>query len=68
MIGFIAIGSIGRLAGEQPGRANTGAGPGRGIGVLFILCGVTAIVVSRIAYLNPRIRLVEEELPDAIQG
>ncbi|MEW5868956.1 MAG: MFS transporter [Chloroflexota bacterium] len=43
-----------------------GVGSGRGIGLLFILCGLLGIFASLLAYLNPRIRLVEDELPDAI--
>jgi len=43
-------------------------GPGRGIGVMFILSGLIAIIVSLVAYLNPRIRNLEEELPDAVPG
>ena len=43
-----------------------GTGAGRGIGLMFILSGLTAILVSAMVYLNPRIRNVEEELPDAL--
>ncbi|OGO32890.1 MAG: hypothetical protein A2Z16_04010 [Chloroflexi bacterium RBG_16_54_18] len=43
-----------------------GTGPGRGIGLLFVLCGLSAMLVSLLAYLNPRIRNVESELPDAV--
>jgi len=42
-----------------------GTGAGRGIGLMFILSGLTAIIVSVIVYANPRIRNVEDELPDA---
>lgn len=54
------------------GLANTflgallGTGAGRGIGLLFVLSGLIGIVVSLLVYANPRIRLVEDELPDAI--
>jgi hypothetical protein len=43
-----------------------GVGPGRGIGLLFIVMGVIKIGVSLTGYLYPRIRHVEDELPDAI--
>jgi hypothetical protein len=42
-----------------------GTGAGRGIGLLFILMGVAKIAVSLAGYLNPRIRDVEDDLPDA---
>ena len=43
-----------------------GVGPGRGIALVFILTGLfnTAAVIA--GYLYPRIRLVEDELPDVI--
>jgi MFS family permease len=43
-----------------------GTGAGRGIGLMFILSGLTAILVSVMVYANPRIRNVESELPDAL--
>ena len=43
-----------------------GTGVGRGIGLMFILSGLTGIIVSTVVYLNPRIRNLEDELPDAI--
>ena len=43
-----------------------GVGPGRGIGLMMICSGVLALVISAIAYLNPRIRHLEEEIPDAV--
>lgn len=49
--------SIGRLIG---------VGPGRGIGLLFIVLGIFNVLVAMIGYLYPRLRLVEDELPDAI--
>lgn len=41
-------------------------GPGRGIGLMFVLSAVIAIIISVLAYANPRIRNLEDELPDAI--
>ena len=43
-----------------------GTGPGRGIGLLFIIMGIIKALVSIGGYLYPRIRLVEDELPDAV--
>ena len=42
-----------------------GSGAGRGIGLMFILMGLSKIAISILAYLNPRVRLIEDELPDA---
>ena len=50
-------GSIGQLIG---------VGPGRGIGLLFIIMGMLTILETIAAYQYPRLRLVEDELPDAI--
>jgi MFS transporter, DHA3 family, macrolide efflux protein len=41
-----------------------GTGPGRGMGLIFILAGALTIAVATAAYLYPRIRLIETELPD----
>ena len=43
-----------------------GVGPGRGIGLLFIGMGVLKVAVTLASSLNPRIRRIEDELPDAI--
>jgi DHA3 family macrolide efflux protein-like MFS transporter len=43
-----------------------GVGPGRGAGLLFIIAGLLSAVVAAIGYLYPRVRLVEDELPDAM--
>lgn len=50
-------GSIGQLIG---------VGPGRGIGLLFIVMGALTILVTVAAYQYPPLRVVEDELPDAI--
>lgn len=61
------------LMAENGGLAMTfvgtilGTGAGRGIGLMFILSGFLLITASALAYLNPRIRNLEEEIPDAIQ-
>ena len=50
-------GSIGQLIG---------VGPGRGIGLLFIVMGALTVLVTVVAYQYPPLRVVEDELPDAI--
>lgn len=44
-----------------------GVGPGRGTGLLFITLGIFMIVVVCGAFLNPRLRNVESELPDVVR-
>jgi MFS family permease len=56
--GGALAGSVGRLIG---------VGTGRGIGLLFILLGLFVVIVVPLAFLNPRLRRVESELPDAVQ-
>jgi MFS family permease len=41
-----------------------GVGPGRGIAFLFIILGGLSILFTLIAYLYPRLRYLEDELPD----
>ena len=43
-----------------------GVGPGRGTGLMFIVVGAVSILVAGAGYLNPHVRNVEDELPDAI--
>jgi len=43
-----------------------GVGPGRGSGFLFIWLGCLTLLVSLLGYIYPRVRRVEDELPDAI--
>lgn len=50
-------GSVGRVLG---------VGPGRGIGLLYLILSVIPLVTTLWAYAQPRMRRVEEELPDAI--
>lgn len=42
-----------------------GVGPGRGIGLMFVVVGLLTMVVTVVAYRYPRLRQVEDELPDA---
>ncbi|MEN4043001.1 MAG: MFS transporter [Anaerolineaceae bacterium] len=41
------------------------SGPGRGVGLMFVLAGVAGVIVSGLVYRNRRVRMLEEELPDA---
>ncbi len=43
-----------------------GVGPSRGIGLLIFLMGLFIIVLTLGTALNPRVRNLEEELPDAV--
>ena len=43
-----------------------GVGPGRGLGVLFAVVGVAMMLVASLSGLVPRIRNVEEDLPDTL--
>jgi MFS transporter, DHA3 family, macrolide efflux protein len=43
-----------------------GSGPGRGIGLGFVLSGLLMALICAAVYANPRIRLLEDELPDAV--
>ncbi|MDF5714709.1 MAG: MFS transporter [Rhizonema sp. NSF051] len=43
-----------------------GVGRGRGIGLLFIVMGALTMLGTVVAYQYPRLRRVENELPDAI--
>ncbi|MFN2177165.1 MAG: MFS transporter [Anaerolineales bacterium] len=54
---------VGGLLADMVGRF-LGIGPGRGIGLMFVLMGFLAIVSALGAFAHPRIRRVEIELPD----
>ena len=41
-------------------------GPGRGIGLMMVCSGMLLLIISGIAYANPRIRNIETEIPDAL--
>jgi MFS family permease len=49
--------SVGRIVG---------VGPGRGIGFFFIIIGFLMSLVAIGGYLNPRVRQLEDEIPDAV--
>ena len=50
--------------GGSPLTSLLGSGPGRGIGLMFVLTGLFAIAVVLAAWNNPRIRNLESEVPD----
>ncbi|HEX3052439.1 MAG TPA: MFS transporter [Aggregatilineaceae bacterium] len=43
-----------------------GTGPGRGIGLLITILGLLSSAAAFITYLYPRIRRVEDDIPDAL--
>jgi predicted MFS family arabinose efflux permease len=43
-----------------------GVGPGRGIALLFITIGVVMVAIALTGYLYPRLRNLENEMPDAV--
>jgi MFS transporter, DHA3 family, macrolide efflux protein len=43
-----------------------GVGAGRGVGLIFVIAGAMLLVVTAVAYAYPRMRLVEDELPDVV--
>lgn len=55
----------GRLGAGWVG-ALLGSGPGRGIGLGYVICGLALVTISLFVYANPRIRNLEDEIPDAV--
>jgi DHA3 family macrolide efflux protein-like MFS transporter len=53
----------GALAGT--GGRVVGVGPGRGIGLMFLLVSTLMIALTAALYAHPRVRRLEEEIPDA---
>ncbi|HLL48109.1 MAG TPA: MFS transporter [Longimicrobiaceae bacterium] len=45
-----------------------GVGPGRGMGMMMIVAGAVIVAATLAGILDPRIRNLEEELPDAIDA
>ncbi len=43
-----------------------GTGPGRGIGLMFIVMGLGTVILALVAYASPAIRNLEADLPDMI--
>ena len=56
-VGGPLAGSIGKIIG---------VGRGYGIALLFVVMGMLSMLATVGGYLHPRLRLLEEELPDAI--
>jgi len=46
----------------------TGAGNGRGIAVIFLLCGVATLLLGLCGLVSHRLNRLEDEVPDALQG
>ena len=42
-----------------------GVGPGRGIGLMFVIMGILTLLTVFVGYFNSSLRLVEKELPDS---
>ena len=69
MAGPLADGVFEPLLQEGGALADTvgaviGVGPGRGIALLFIILGGLSIVFTLIAFMYPRLRNLEDEIPD----
>lgn len=43
-----------------------GTGPGRGIGLLYVVAGVGTMAIALVGWLLPRVRNLESELPDEV--
>ncbi|AHJ31341.1 MFS transporter [Nodularia spumigena CS-584] len=43
-----------------------GVGAGRGMSLLLVILGTITMIPTCFAYLSPRLRLIEEELPDIV--
>ncbi|MEK6278963.1 MAG: hypothetical protein AABN95_01275 [Acidobacteriota bacterium] len=55
--GGVLSDSVGRLLG---------VGPGRGMGLIFVIAGTIAIIIQIVAFNLPTLRRAESLLPDAI--
>jgi hypothetical protein len=69
--GPLADNVFGPLLSEGGALAGTvglwiGVGPERGIGLMLLLSGALMLVVTGAAYAYPRLRLIEDELPDVV--
>lgn len=63
---FQPLMSPGGALAESALGALLGAGPGRGIGLMFMISSVLLLSISWFAYNHPRIHQLEVELPDAL--
>jgi MFS transporter, DHA3 family, macrolide efflux protein len=57
--GGALAGSVGRVLG---------VGPGRGIGLMYVLIGGFLVAMTALLYAHPRVRRLEDEVPDAVPG
>jgi hypothetical protein len=55
----------GKLADTPVGHL-LGVAPGRGVGLMFICLGALSLIAVGVAILNPRLRNLETEIPDAL--
>jgi MFS transporter, DHA3 family, macrolide efflux protein len=55
----------GGLLSESVGRI-LGVGPGRGIGLMFVIAGIITIIIQIVAFSLPTLRLAESLLPDEV--
>ncbi|HEV7785503.1 MAG TPA: MFS transporter, partial [Thermoanaerobaculia bacterium] len=55
----------GRLA-DTPVGHYLGVAPGRGVGLMFICLGILSLITVGLFALNPRLRNLESEIPDAL--
>ena len=55
----------GKLADTFVGRL-LGVAPGRGVGLMFICLGILSLLAVGLSSLNPRLRNLESEIPDAL--
>jgi MFS transporter, DHA3 family, macrolide efflux protein len=62
---FIPLLMPGGALADTVGRV-VGVGPGRGIGLMFLTMAAVPGIAALFGFLNPRIRNVETELPDAV--
>jgi DHA3 family macrolide efflux protein-like MFS transporter len=70
--GPLADGIFEPLLAEDGALAGTigsiiGTGPGRGVGLMFIVSGILVLIIAIVGYALPRIRHLETELPDHIE-
>jgi hypothetical protein len=58
---MVENGALAHIAGPM-----VGVGPGQGMGLLSVLMGLCLILIAIFGYTYPRVRQIEEELPDAL--
>jgi hypothetical protein len=70
LAGPLADGVFEPLMAQGGGLAGTlgavlGVGPGRGVALLLVLLGLMTVTGALVGFMAPRIRRLEEDLPDA---